>query len=459
MIVKKQKVILSYFLAELLLLNFAFFALSFIRYGVLVERTSYFLLIAIYNFAWTLIVFINGPEDLYIRTRFRKRVKIQLRNLFLLVGIVSPLILLVGEDYYARSMVFGPPLLFFVLNFIAFDLAGDIIGFYSNKEFRSRVLILGAESRGKQVLDFTQRNKHLGYEVVGFLDDDLIGKPGLNVLGKIKDLPSVLEQKSIDEIVIAMPTHKEQDIQYAIKTADFNGIRVNVVPDYWTTFGSGYRAYNMDEIPVLEREIPLDKFHNFLAKRMFDIIFATLMLIALSPILLVLAILIKLDSRGPIFYRPVRKGQNGKEFDCLKFRTMYVDKCEDPRNGSKSTQKNDPRITRIGRILRKKDLDELPQFINVLKGDMSVVGPRPHRVRLNTELQNGVDSYMIRHYVKPGITGWAQVNGWRGPTETKEQKEERVKHDLWYIHNWTFFLDLKIVFLTAFGRKTRINAF
>ena len=132
---------------------------------------------------------------------------------------------------------------------------------------------------------------------------------------------------------------------------------------------------------------------------------------------------------------------------------------DDPTNGTKSTVKNDPRITKIGKYLRKYDLDELPQFLNVLKGDMSVVGPRPHRVNLQHDFRKIVNDYMIRHYVKPGITGWAQVNGWRGPTETSEQKKERVRHDLWYIENWSFILDIKIIFLTVFGKKTRKNAF
>ena len=139
------------------------------------------------------------------------------------------------------------------------------------------------------------------------------------------------------------------------------------------------------------------------------------------------------------------------------FRTMKT--CDDPNNGTRSTVKNDPRITKIGKYLRKLDLDELPQFFNVLKGNMSVVGPRPHRVNLDKDFRKIVNDYMVRHYVKPGITGWAQVNGWRGPTVTNEQKRKRVWHDLWYIENWNFILDLRIIFLTVFSRNTRINAF
>ena len=165
---------------------------------------------------------------------------------------------------------------------------------------------------------------------------------------------------------------------------------------------------------------------------------------------LIIAILIYLDTRGPILYKPIRKGEGGKPFKCYKFRTMSVS--DNPLNGTKSTIIDDPRITKIGKFLRKIDLDELPQFYNVLMGDMSVIGPRPHRVHLQNDFRKSVNNYMVRSYIKPGISGWAQVNGWRGPTDTEEQKNERVKHDLWYLENWSFWLDLKIVFLTIFGR-------
>jgi lipopolysaccharide/colanic/teichoic acid biosynthesis glycosyltransferase len=165
---------------------------------------------------------------------------------------------------------------------------------------------------------------------------------------------------------------------------------------------------------------------------------------------------VKASSRGPVFYVPARIGLGGKEFGCLKFRSMVVDDSKD--HNLKSTVVGDSRITKTGIFLRKYSLDELPQFINVLLGEMSVVGPRPHRAFLNEDMQKKVEGYMLRHYIKPGITGWAQVNGWRGPTETLEQKEQRTNHDLWYIDNWSFWLDIRIVLLTLIG-KSGHNAF
>jgi exopolysaccharide biosynthesis polyprenyl glycosylphosphotransferase len=201
----------------------------------------------------------------------------------------------------------------------------------------------------------------------------------------------------------------------------------------------------------------MDSYISRFWKRVFDVIFSFIALLITFPILLLVAIAIKLDSKGPVFYRPVRLGKRGTEIRIYKFRSMKHNQTAADR--TKSTALNDDRITRVGKIIRKYSLDELPQFINVLIGDMSVVGPRPHRLDLNKRFQQTTQNYLVRHYVKPGITGWAQVNGWRGPTETKYQYIGRTLHDLWYIEHWNFALDLYIIFLTIFGKGTRNNAF
>jgi putative colanic acid biosynthesis UDP-glucose lipid carrier transferase len=173
--------------------------------------------------------------------------------------------------------------------------------------------------------------------------------------------------------------------------------------------------------------------------------------------MLLIAIAIKLDSRGPVFYMPIRLGRRGEEFSLYKFRSMRHHADTELRD--LSTLKEDPRVTRVGKFIRKFSLDELPQFINVLLYHMSVVGPRPHRIGLNKILQEKTSNYLVRHYILPGITGWAQVNGWRGPTETRLQSKGRTLHDLWYIEHWTFPLDIYIIFLTIFGKKARKNAY
>ncbi len=466
--VKKQRIIAGYILLELILLNLATLATVFYKKQVWPEaRFDTFInedllpLLLIYNISWVLIVLFNGNQDLYLFHTTGERLKDLIINSFILLGVCSTLILLLGLEENPLTILLGSILIFAILNFLVFSVIHRLVGGKPNSEgknFGINMLVLGAGKSGKEVLTFTQHNKHLGYHVVGFLDDHYPGNNGLSLLGKIQDLPEVLDTHPVDEIVITLPSSEQNTIRKAIKEADYRGVRVNIVPEYQELVGERYESYQLGGMSVLQlKQTQLDKFHNFLLKKVFDTLFAAAFLIVFSPILITIGLLIKLNSKGPVFYKPIRKGEANGNFVCYKFRTMYVD--QGPNAGMKSTTKDDPRVTRVGKVLRKLSLDELPQFINVLKGDMSVVGPRPHRLNLNDEFQQTVDRYMVRHYVKPGITGWAQVNGWRGPTETDEQKLMRAKHDLWYVENWTFWLDIKIIWLTVFGTKVHQNAF
>ncbi|PVY36670.1 exopolysaccharide biosynthesis polyprenyl glycosylphosphotransferase [Pontibacter virosus] len=278
------------------------------------------------------------------------------------------------------------------------------------------------------------------------------------VVGDLSNIQSYLKDNPVDEIVIAIPVKASKKIRQIIAAADYHGVRVKYVPDFQNLLGSNYKITRYGHIEAINvRQLPLDDKRLFFIKNTFDKVFSLVALILLAPLFLILATLIKLESRGPIFYCPVRIGRSGKPFKVFKFRSMKENDAS--IGGQRSTIKEDSRITSIGRIMRKYSLDELPQFMNVLLGDMSVVGPRPHRSFLNQQFQESVDKYMIRHYFKPGITGWAQVNGWRGPTDTEEQKCMRTKFDLWYVENWTLMLDLKIIWLTIFGREVYKNAF
>jgi putative colanic acid biosynthesis UDP-glucose lipid carrier transferase len=278
------------------------------------------------------------------------------------------------------------------------------------------------------------------------------------VVGTLKNIQSYLKDNPVDEIVIALPVKPSKKVRNILAAADYHGIRVKYIPDYQSLFGKNYKTSRYGQIDVVNvRQLPLDETFSFFIKNSFDKIFATSVLVLLSPVFLLIALLIKLESPGPVFYTPTRIGKAGQPFQVIKFRSMHVNDLA--TGGVLSTQKDDPRITPLGRILRKYSLDELPQFINVLLGDMSVVGPRPHRSFLNQQFQESVDKYMVRHYFKPGITGWAQVNGWRGPTDTPEQKAQRTQHDLWYVENWSVWLDIKIIYLTIFSRKAHTSAF
>lgn len=276
------------------------------------------------------------------------------------------------------------------------------------------------------------------------------------VIGKVKDMDRYLHDHRVDEIVIALPLKPSKKVQKIMNIADYHGVRVKYVIDYKGAFGRSCKTTKYGQIEALNiRQLPLDEKYASLIKDYFDLLFSFFALLFLFPVFIIIGIVIKLDSPGPVFYCPTRIGKGGKPIKIYKFRTMV----ENDAVGLLSTSKNDPRITKLGKILRKYSIDELPQFINVLLGEMSVVGPRPHRIVLNKQFQESEANYMIRHYYRPGITGWAQVNGWRGPTETKEQKQKRTEFDLWYLENWTFWLDLKIIWMTIAGGKTRVNAF
>jgi Undecaprenyl-phosphate glucose phosphotransferase len=320
-------------------------------------------------------------------------------------------------------------------------------------------LIAGFGNQAQQVEALLASSPLTKFSLQGYIDctnDE--NNQDEKVVTKLANLKDYLNKHYVEEIIITLPFHEVFTIKSIVDIADYHGTRVRFVPDFQDIFGKRFKTQKIGKLEVVNiRQLPLDNPVNNFVKNTFDILFSSIILILISPILSLIAILIKLDSEGPIFYMPERIGKNGKPFLLYKFRTMNT--CDDPKSGVRSTTQGDPRITFIGKFLRKYSLDELPQFINVLIGDMSVIGPRPHRTYLNQVMQESEDKYMVRHYYKPGISGWAQVNGWRGPLETAEQKRERTIHDLWYLENWSIWLDLKIIFLTVFGSKTHKSSF
>ena len=339
-----------------------------------------------------------------------------------------------------------------VIPFMAFDILP------SNPKY---VIVAGTGNKAKRIEDEVLTSHYHGYHLRGFIscdnqEDCMI--ENRKVLTDLDSIDQYLQSNPVDEIVIALPDNQIGAIQKILTVADYHGIRVKYVLDYHELFGNHYRITRFGQIDAVNiRELPIDGKMAAFFKNCFDKIFAVAALLVLLPLFLVIGIIIKLESRGPVFYSAIRIGKGGKPFRVYKFRSMKEN--DNSADGICSTTLNDPRITRFGRIIRKYSIDELPQFFNVLLGDMSVVGPRPHRRYLNRQLQLNVYHYMLRQYVKPGLTGWAQVNGWRGPTDTEEQKRQRTLHDLWYIEHWSFWLDIKIIFLTIFSPKVYKAAF
>ncbi len=318
-----------------------------------------------------------------------------------------------------------------------------------------RVLIAGAGETGRRLEEAIRQYPWMGLEIVGFVDDH---KQGPDIIGKLDDLPRLLDtweaaEKPIHQVYIAVPLRYAEKIERLLDELSTRLAHVYLVPDLLQFDIINSRITDIEGLPVIHLidEAPMD--FRRVVKRIIDMVFSLAVLIGLSPLFLVIAIAVKLSSPGPVFYRQERMSLNGQRFEMLKFRSMPVD--AEKETGPVWARPGEPRATRVGAFLRRTSLDELPQFINVLKGDMSIVGPRPERPVFIEQFRRHIPRYMLRHKVKGGITGWAQVNGWRGNTSI----EKRIEYDLYYIQNWSLKLDFKIMWLTIWRGFIHENAY
>lgn len=313
-----------------------------------------------------------------------------------------------------------------------------------------RVIIVGAHGNATTLLSEIQEDAGYGYHIMGFFDNDpkLLENFSDYFTAPMYMIGEFVRKNKIDLIFYTLDAGDEAPLAEVMGIADEQGIEFVYIPNFSRTLRGHFVQEMVGSLPVMTHTIsPLTKHYNSLLKRGFDLAFAIPVLL-LSPIwALPIAIGIKLSSPGPVLFKQKRTGIKGRDFTCYKFRTMRVNVDADSRQATE----DDPRKTRFGDFLRRSSLDELPQFLNVLLGNMSVVGPRPHMVSQTEDYRRLIDKYMVRHAVKPGISGWAQVNGYRGGTKYLWQMEKRVEYDVWYIHNWNIFLDIKIVFLTIFN--------
>jgi exopolysaccharide biosynthesis polyprenyl glycosylphosphotransferase len=308
---------------------------------------------------------------------------------------------------------------------------------------RDRVLILGTGEVGQMICQKIQGSPSLGYEVIGFADNKGEGGQLLNVpiVGRYEDLPRLIETYKVNEVVIALTEASRREIVRLISMCDRGSVGIKIFPDVFQIVTSEVTVGDLAGLPLLTvRDIELRGWKLTL-KRLVDVFGAAWGLVALSPLMLLVAVLVRLESKGPVFYVQERMGLDATPFRIIKFRTMRTDAEAD---GPGWTVANDPRVTRLGRLLRRTSIDELPQLMNVLLGDMSLVGPRPERPVYVEQFRQSIPRYMERHREKAGLTGWAQVNGLRGDTSI----EERTKYDLWYVEHWSIWLDLKIIIRT-----------
>ena len=322
---------------------------------------------------------------------------------------------------------------------------------------QKHVMLVGFSDASDQFIDACRRNPDWGYHIYGIVDDIAEvgeGYKGVCVVGRISELEHILAQNTIDEIAITLPLAAYAKLDGIVHVCEKSGVHTKFIPDYNNIIHSKPVTEDMDGLPVINiRNVPLTDPVKATAKRAVDICGALVGIILFSPIMLVVATLIKLTSPGPIIFKQERVGLHNKPFMMYKFRSMVQQTEADEKKGW--TVPGDPRVTRVGRFIRKTSIDEFPQFFNVLAGQMSLIGPRPERTQFVEMFKEEIPRYMIKHQVRPGMTGWAQVNGLRGDTSIYE----RVKYDIWYIENWTMSLDVKILFLTIFKGFVNKNAY
>lgn len=360
-------------------------------------------------------------------------------------------------DYSRKSLI-----LFFVINTILTISTRLIIRIILKKYRRKgynlkHCLVIGTTDSSALFIDKVQNNKHWGYNIVGIIASHTNGNKkfkGNPIIGNTTDLEKILYEKAIDIVIVGISGSDLVELAHILQVCEKTGVKTQIIPYYHKYIPAKPYMDDLDGLPVIDtRHVPLDNvFKNFF-KRTFDILFALTAIIIVSPILLFAALMTKFSSSGPIIYKQERVGLNRKNFNMYKFRSMRVQTTEEEKD--KWTTQNDPRKTKWGAFMRKTSIDELPQFFNVLKGDMSIVGPRPERPYFVDQFKETIPRYMIKHQVRPGITGWAQVSGYRGDTSIKK----RIEYDLYYIENWTFSFDLKIILLTIFKGFVNKNAY
>lgn len=427
-----------------------------------INNEFYLPFVLVFNLTWLLSANITGLYQQVLNKDSIKTYQNVFKTYLLFISAICFIVIVIGTKTYAitrgymlySSVLFGFLLAIWKLIFLSIRKS-DRATLYDSRN----VIIVGAGRVGNDLQHYFRHTPELGYKLIGFFDDnpDEVRDKEL-YLGATGDCINYVLNNKINEIFCTLPLSEKDKIEQLIVDADKNLIRFKFVPEYYDYGIKPVLVQSFGHIPVISvRPEPLENMLNRFIKRVFDIFFALFIIIFFfSWLFPLLAILIKLESKGPVFFKQLRSGRDNAPFMCYKFRSMYINNDSD----RKQATRNDKRVTRIGAFIRRTSIDELPQFFNVLMGNMSTVGPRPHMLSHTQQYGKLIDRFMVRHFLKPGITGWAQVKGLRGETRTTEAMMRRVEEDVWYLENWSFLLDLKIIFLTIYNSaKGEENAF
>ena len=440
-----------HFVGDVILINISFFTSFYFKFSHFNLEDRYTFLLLIFNFIWVFTAFALNLYSIKRITQIDRILLNLIRAVLINIFVLAAILFSLDDDSpFSREHLYFTYFGVFTLVLIWRYTSFKLIYLYRKYGYNyQRVLIVGGGNVSKQLHEYFFSDDILGFKLLGIFSDDNLSFDSNVFFGKLSEIKDFSLKNHIDEIYYTLPLTYTDKIQSLVDFSDQHLIRFKVVPDF---SGFPLRRVNIDffdNVPVLSfRKEPLKDNLNRLLKRLFDIIFSFVIIICiLSWLFPIISFLIKISSKGPIFFTQKRSGLDNIEFTCFKFRSMS----QNIYANSKQASKNDSRVTFIGSFLRKSSLDEFPQFFNVLFGDMSIVGPRPHMLVHTEQYSALIKKYMVRQLVKPGITGAAQVRGYRGETKELSDMEGRVKWDVWYIENWNLVLDINIILKTVFN--------
>lgn len=450
---------------DALIIIFSYILAWFIQMHMVVKDSAGTLPVQTYMFALVFLVpgflLLYYGFNLYTPKRVQGR-RLEAANIFSAnaIGLLVFLFVLymLKQNDFSRQMI----LMFIGINYVLTVIERNLIRIVLMRMRRSgmnlkHIILVGYSRAAEEYIDRIVQNPQWGYQINGILDDSV--RPGtlyknVKVIGNISQLGKILSKNNLDEIAITLGLNEYYKLQQIVATCEKSGVHTKFIPDYMNIIPTRPYTEDLLGLPVINiRHVPLTNTFNMMIKRAMDIVGSICCIILFSPVMLVTAVMIKLTSPGPLIFTQVRVGLHNKPFRMYKFRSMEVQSPSEEKKGW--TTRNDPRVTKVGRFIRKTSIDEMPQFFNVLKGDMSLVGPRPERPQYVEKFREEIPRYMVKHQVRPGVTGWAQVNGYRGNTSIRK----RIDHDIYYIENWTVGLDIKILILTVFKGFVNKNAY
>lgn len=454
MIVNRKSIYYLRLFSDLILLNAAFFvaAITAQTFDILMDRNHMFVLEAILNFAWYFFGNAINFYDDFARRLFLFQLVSIIKNISVQVLISIIFIFIVKEDLFTRNFILYYALLLFILVSFRLILFRKTLKRLRKKGINIRnLLIIGAGEIAKNFRKLIVENPDFGYRFTGFLGKEA-DKNEDDIIGSYDQLEEIISINNIDEVVLALPREDNALMDEVFRTCNRNAVKTHIIPDYFRFVSQRFQISMMGNFPIItSRNEPLEEIQWRVVKRIFDFIFSLFVVVLVLAILFpIIALITKLTSPGPVLYIQERIGAKNKAFKCYKFRTLHINNSSE--NSFQPVTENDPRITPFGKFLRNSNIDELPQFINVLKGEMSIVGPRPYPIPYDNRYGKIFEEIKLRHNVKPGITGWAQIHGLRGDViddeENKKLITKRIEYDLWYIENWSITLDLQIVMIT-----------